>query len=194
MPYLHHLLVQFPIALAWLAAVSSLAAFRGNERWRWLGQLAAFSAVAVAVLVAATGLLSAAHVIEMGGDPAQIARHRNLALGATGVLAVSALSMRFSKRAAPAIVAAVLAVAAVSVAAHFGGEMLHPGLAPWSAARHHHGPFSPTSDERHRASPAESREQPGPAMSAAAPPGGSSVAPAPSAPPKAAHDHSTHKH
>lgn len=193
MPYLHHLLVHFPVAFSLAAAIGALLAMRAEERWGWLGRIAAIAAVAAAVLTAVTGLLSAGHVIEMGGDAGQIARHRNLALGATGLLAVSVLVMRFSKRRALGVTSAVIAAAAVGVAAHFGGDMLHPGLAPWSEAPHHHGPFSPTPQKEHSEHPATAGEKSAP-VPAVAVPVASSAAADPSAPPKPAHDHSTHKH
>jgi len=184
-PYLHHLLLPFPIVLALVTLASRLAALRGDERWAWLSRTAALAAAGAAALAAASGLLSADHVIEMGGDPAQIARHRNLALGATAFLAIAALLIGASKRRARGVIGAAIAAVAVTVAAHFGGDMLHPGLAPWSDAPHHHGP-SPAKSHAPPAPPAVSgEERPPPA------PAASSATPQPSAP---AHDHSGHEH
>ena len=80
MPWLHHILNHFPIALAQVAAIALVVArLRTGEPLatasRWLVYLSALSALPVA----ATGLLSAGHVVEMGGDAAKIALHRDWA-------------------------------------------------------------------------------------------------------------------
>ena len=43
----------------------------------------------------------------------------------------------------------VLAAGIVAVGAHAGGEMLHPGLAPWSKERHTHGPAGHAHEHGH---------------------------------------------
>lgn len=192
-PYLHHLLVHLPIALSLGAAVISAVALRGDDRWSWLARLTTASAALLAIVTAATGLLSAGHVIEMGGDPALIAKHRNLALGSTGLMLLAAAAVWLGAgRRVSGVIATGLAAAATATAAHFGGDMLHPGLSPWSAKPHHHGPFSVASHPR--AAPAAPHSALGPSAAVPAPaaPPTSSATPAPATAP--AHDHSSHKH
>lgn len=92
MPYAHHILIHFPIALGLLAAVAAVLAvvrpspFR-DDAARILGYLAATAAVCAA----AAGLLSARHLLDEGVvDSAAVFRHRNVAILATLVLIVCA--------------------------------------------------------------------------------------------------------
>lgn len=197
-PYSHHLLVHLPIALTLAAAVVSVVALRGGERWSWLARLTTASAAVVAILTAATGMLSAGHVIDMGGDPAQIARHRNLALGSTALMLLACAAVWFgARRRVLGVLAVGVAAAATTVAAHFGADMLHPGLSPWSADPHHHGPFSaPKHDHAAATAPTRTPEPSAePSAAAARPQPAASETPPAAAPAKApAHDHSTHPH
>ena len=144
--YLHHLVGHFPIALSAVAALFVVIGWvRPTDSWRAAGQLLTVLAAASGVVAIATGLGSAEHFVEAGGDAQKVALHRNLALGAGALLVLAALFTWRGVRAPGALVARVggvltlVTAAAVSVAAHFGGEMIHPGLAPWSSAPHRHG-------------------------------------------------------
>lgn len=146
MAYLHHVLIHFPVALGAVAALFVVLSWlRPAGPWgataRALAYLAALGAIAAAV----TGLVAASHVAEMGGDADAVRRHRNVALPAAIALVIAALvtwgTVRApSGRAAKvAGVLSILAAVAVGYGAHLGGDMLHPGLAPWSDAEHRHG-------------------------------------------------------
>ncbi len=147
MPYAHHILVHFPIALGLLAAAcAALAGVRPSpshdEAARFIGYLAAVAAVFASV----AGLLSAGHLLSEGVvDSALVSRHRNVALVATMVFVASAGLGAIGHRRSSARVTltarigTILAAAIVAAAGHFGGEMLHPGMAPWSDAAHGHG-------------------------------------------------------
>jgi len=159
--YLHHLVTHFPIALSAVAALFVVIGWvRPNESWRAVGQLLTFLAAASGVVAIATGLGSAEHFVEAGGDAQKVALHRTLALGAGALLVLAALFTWRGMRAPGALVARVggvltlVTAAAVNVAAHFGGEMIHPGLTPWSSAPHRHsavttGDAHVHDDERH---------------------------------------------
>lgn len=204
MAYIHHLVVHFAISLAIVAAPCWLIAWRRQGDWLPAARGLALAAAAASVIAAASGLLSASHVIEMGGDPERIAIHRNLALGGAAVMLVTAvLSFLDSRRDAKrwlTVVASVLAATGLSVAAHFGADMLHPGLAPWSREPHHHGPSAQATQHAHpdegpavgsaaaRAPAAPAASAPA-AISAAAPAASGSSPPA--VPP---HDHTQHRH
>lgn len=203
MAYIHHLVVHFAISLAVIAAPCWLIAWRRQGDWLPAARGLALAAAAASVIAAASGLLSASHVIEMGGDPERIAIHRNLALGGAAVMLVtSVLSFLDSRRDAKrwlTVVASVLAATGLSVAAHFGADMLHPGLAPWSREPHHHGPSTQAQHAHPDEGPAVgSAAAPAPAAPAASAPAvNSAAAPAasgsspPAVPP---HDHSQHRH
>jgi uncharacterized membrane protein len=154
MPYIHHLATHFPIALASLAAALSIYAWvRKSTEWERVAAIIAQLGALSALVAAVTGLLSASHIIEGGVAPAIVELHRNVALAGTGLLIVAAIAsyvaVRASKRAesegrsgSPARLAGALmliAATAVGAGAHFGGEMLHPGMAPWSNKPHSHG-------------------------------------------------------
>ncbi|MBK7580153.1 MAG: hypothetical protein IPI67_08120 [Myxococcales bacterium] len=199
MAYIHHLVVHFAISLAVIAAPCWLIAWRRQGDWLPAARGLALAAAAASVIAAASGLLSASHVIEMGGDPERIAIHRNLALGGAAVMLLTAvLSFLDSRRDAKrwlTVAASVLAATGLSVGAHFGADMLHPGLAPWSREPHHHGPSTRAAQLAH---PDEGPLDRAPAAPAASAPAAiSATAPAasgsspPAAPP---HDHSQHRH
>lgn len=146
MAYVHHLVIHFPIAFAALAALLALyGLFSASTAWVRAASAVTYLTAVAAVVAAASGLLSAGHFVEGGGDAAAVAFHRNLALGATVVLAAAgAFSWNASRRDAGAKsrvagVASILGAVAISGAGHFGGEMLHPGMAPWSNKAHSHG-------------------------------------------------------
>jgi uncharacterized membrane protein len=154
MPYVHHLAIHFPIALASLAAALAMYAWvRKATEWERVAAIVAQLGALSAVVAAVTGLLSASHIIEGGVAPAVVELHRNVALAGTGLLILAALASyvaaRSAKRAesegrsgSPARLAGVLmliAATAVGAGAHLGGEMLHPGMAPWSNKPHSHG-------------------------------------------------------
>jgi len=157
MPWLHHLFLHFPIALSAAAALFVLIGWvrRGDESWQAASRLTAYLAAVTGVLAIATGLASAVHFVEGGGEGAQVERHRNLALTAGAMLLLGAtLTWRgtrapgsFAARAGSVVTLVV--AAAVSLAAHFGGEMLHPGLAPWAEAPHSHAPGAMPSADMH---------------------------------------------
>jgi uncharacterized membrane protein len=147
MAYLHHVLLHFPVALSVTAALFVvLSWFRPSGSWaetaRWVLYLAALAAVATAI----TGLVAASHVVDLGGDADAVRRHRSVALPAAIALVVAAVvtwATKGAKERPGAKVAGALtlgAAVAVGAGAHFGGDMLHPGLAPWSNEAHHHGP------------------------------------------------------
>ncbi|MBS2012581.1 MAG: hypothetical protein JST00_06835 [Deltaproteobacteria bacterium] len=145
MAYVHHLVIHFPIAFVSLAALVALVAVvrRDPARGREAAALLALATLA-AVVAAGSGLLSAGHFIDGGGDAGKVALHRNLALGAAALtLVASVFAWRASRTGSgpSAVVAAASVVAAVvvSVGAHLGGDLVHPGLAPWSAQPHSHG-------------------------------------------------------
>jgi uncharacterized membrane protein len=193
-PYLHHVLIHFPIAFGLAAAVCSVMALRSDERWWWGERLAANAAAALALTAVVSGLLSAGHVIEMGGDPAQIATHRNVGLGATGLMLAAVVARWLGpKRRLLAVIVSVLAVAATAVAAHLGGDMLHPGLAPWSAAPHHHGPWSPPAHDHAASWPAAAALRSTASGAASGEPEPAPIAPSATSKPPA-HDHARHKH
>lgn len=144
MPYLHHVAIHFPIALGMLAALACVLGWiRGGwfrDGRRLLSYLVAFAAV-VAVT---SGLLSASHVVgEI--DVASVARHRNVALIAASIASLTALIGFVGARRArgPLVktseIGSLLTATALGLAGHFGGDMLHPGLTPWSTEPHSHG-------------------------------------------------------
>lgn len=146
MAYLHHTLIHFPIAFTLLAALLVVVTLLRPKAVapaaaRLVAHLAALAAVAALI----TGLLSAAHAIDGGLDAAKVALHRNLAIAATIITVAAALlawrGARSDTGPLPKIGAAVgmIAALAVTLAAHFGGDMVHPGLAPWSTGGHSHG-------------------------------------------------------
>lgn len=150
MAWLHHLFLHFPIALSAAAALFVVIGWvrRRDESWQAASRLTAYLSAGSGVLAIATGLASAAHFVEGGGDAAQVAFHRNLALAA-GALLLLAAALTWRGTRAPQALAAragsvvtLVVAAAVSLASHFGGEMLHPGLAPWAEGPHHHGPVA----------------------------------------------------
>lgn len=155
MSWLHHVLNHLPIAFSALAATLLVIAWaRPGETLAVASRGVVHLAAASAVVTSVTGLLSAGHVVETGVDPASVDLHRIVALGGT-LLAVIAsgliwIGAKQGRRgaAAPLIakiararsLMAILAAGAIGIAGHFGGDMLHPGLAPWSSEPHHHGP------------------------------------------------------
>lgn len=146
MAYVHHLVIHFPIAFATLAALLAIyGLIRSSNEWVRAASALTYVTALVGFVAAASGLLSADHFVEGGGDASAVALHRNLALGATAVLIVAAVvSWRASRPGAPqgsrvAGGISILGAVAVSAAGHFGGEVLHPGMAPWSSKPHGHG-------------------------------------------------------
>lgn len=144
MPYLHHVAIHFPIALGMLAA---LACVLGWIRGGWFrdGRRLLSYLVALAAIVAVTsGLLSASHVVgEI--DAAKVARHRGVALIAASVAILTALLGFIGARrgSGPLVKASeiggLLTATALGFAGHVGGDMVHPGLTPWSTELHSHG-------------------------------------------------------
>lgn len=100
-------------------------------------------------MAAATGLLSAGHVIEGGVPAATVELHRNVAIAGVALLLFSAVAAMLGNRrglealARTAEIVALLAAAVVGAAAHLGGDMLHHGMGPWSAKPHSHGTADP---------------------------------------------------
>lgn len=166
MPYAHHLFLHFPIALGMVAALfAALAWARPDPRWTTMARSLAYLTLGAAVAAATTGLLSADHLLEDGADASKIELHRNLALAGVGAWAVAvALTWRASRAQAiaesgksaasdkMAYAATVLAAGVVGLGAHFGGELVHPGMAPWSTEAHSHGMGMSEHDELHASS------------------------------------------
>ena len=166
MPYAHHLLLHFPIALGMVAALfAALAWARPDPRWTAMARALVYLTLGSAVAAATTGLLSAGHLLEEGADASNIELHRNLALAGVGAWAVAvALTWRAARAQATAAsgtsaasdklayAATVLAAGVVGLGAHFGGELVHPGMAPWSKEPHSHGMGMSEHDELHESS------------------------------------------
>ena len=146
MGWLHHVVLHFPLALAPLGTLYMLWSFARREKSsvaataaRWTIYFGALSAC----ITAATGLAAAPHLKEAGIHGPALELHRNVSLAAALVL-VGAASYSFrcaSRRSTirlPEVAASCLGSVAVMIAGHFGGELLHPGMAPWSAAPHVH--------------------------------------------------------
>lgn len=147
MPWVHHTVLHFVLGLAFLPPLLGALTWR-RDRGEWPRELRLvvyFTALS-AIVAAASGLLSAAHVIEGGLDASKVALHRNLGLiaagtwvaigGATYLVAGGRVAIPYRGL----TVASAIGTALVSLAGHFGGDMLHPGLAPWASAPHSHGP------------------------------------------------------
>lgn len=149
MGWLHHLVLHFPISLAPIGLLLMFfGRVRRDELTSKLGPLLTYLATAFAVLAIATGLASAGHFAEAGGETAMLEIHRNLAIGAGASLVVTSAWM-VRRRAEPSgfvpsalLLMLVVSTVLVLAAAHFGGEMLHPGMLPWSGHAHTHGPRS----------------------------------------------------
>lgn len=158
MAYLHHVLIHFPIALSFAAAVYVVLSWmRPQGAWASSARLAAYFAAGGAIVSAATGLLSAGHVIESGVPAAVVAVHRNLALGATALLVLSAVLVRVGAGKGRDVLGKIgagvglVGAIVVTTAAHYGGDMLHPGMAPWSGEKHSHGPAGSAGRHDHAA-------------------------------------------
>jgi uncharacterized membrane protein len=149
--YLHHVLLNFPLALSIAAAVGYIVGWlkKSAQLQTWARGLT-YAAACLAILAAAAGLLSAAHVVASGGDPTLVDRHRNAGLLAVVTLLASAATSwrigvkgnRPEPRSWPATLAAgaaLTAAIAVGAAGHFGGTLVHPGLGPFSKEEHAHG-------------------------------------------------------
>ncbi len=149
MPYVHHTVLHFVLGLAILPPIfGALAWRRGDGAWSLELRLVMYLIVAFAMVTSTSGLFSAGHVIAGGMAAAKVELHRNLALGATVVWALLGGATWWVARTGDPrnykrlTVASAGAAAFVSFAAHFGGDMLHPGLAPWASAPHSHRPAS----------------------------------------------------
>lgn len=151
MAYAHHLLIYFPVAFGLLGALCVVLGWwrRDDDLWTVARRRLSYLAALAALLAIATGLLSADHLIEGGVPEATVARHRNVALVAGGLFVLVAIAGWLGhRRDSPALgrlaeLATLAAAAVVGGAAHFGGDMLHPGMAPWSDATHSHGVAAP---------------------------------------------------
>lgn len=146
MAYVHHLIIHFPIAFATLAALLAVyGLIRSSNEWVRAASVLTMLTALVAFAAAASGLVAAGHFVEGGGDANAVALHRNLALGATALLVSAAvISWRTTRAGAPsgsraAGAVSILGAVVISAAGHFGGELLHAGMAPWSARPHTHG-------------------------------------------------------
>lgn len=145
MPYVHHTVLHFPISFGILAAALALLSVNGNERWGQLYRITTYLAAVTVVLAAASGLLAAPHAIGGGLAKGNVASHRNLGLAGGVLLVLSTwLAWRAHRRKSVVLIrvaaaVSVLAAVVVSAGAHVGGDMLHPGLAPWSKEKHMHG-------------------------------------------------------
>jgi uncharacterized membrane protein len=115
----HHVLLHFPVALSVLAAaLHCVAAWRDDHVLRRFARFVVYLAALGAVIAVVTGLVSAGHVVEQGGDATAVVRHRNAALLAGALLLASGAASWFKprSRAVPAI-AAVLATTATGFCA-----------------------------------------------------------------------------
>ncbi len=146
MAWLHHLFLHFPLTLAPLAFLLLFyGRIRHDEPASKVGRLLTYLATLSALLAIATGLASAGHFVEGGGDAGTVELHRNLAIGAAAALLLASAWL-LRGRAQPgtlarfALVMLATSTALVLAAGHFGGEMLHPGMLPWSGHAHMHGP------------------------------------------------------
>ena len=151
MPYLHHVVIHFPVALSLIGALATLIAwFRRDAFWTDAQRRLAYVTALAAIVAIMTGLLSAAHLLEDGAvADAVVLFHRNIALGGTGLAVLTALVAFVGHRQSSAGLAlasqlgTLVAAAVIGGAAHFGGDMLHPGMAPWSDKPHSHGVAAP---------------------------------------------------
>lgn len=150
MPYLHHTLIHFPVALSLVAALCALVALvRPDAFWVDAQRRLTYATALAASISATTGLLSAGHVIEGGVPEATVALHRNIALAGTGLVVLAALVGFIGYRrdsvglARASQLGVLVAAAAIGGGAHLGGDMLHPGMAPWSNKPHSHGTAAP---------------------------------------------------
>ncbi len=175
MPYVHHTVLHFAIGLAFLPPLLGVLAWRRDHgAWRLELRLVVYLIVAVAIVASASGLLSAGHVIASGMSANKVELHRNLALGATAAWCLLGAATWYAARGgAPGsykklTVASAAAAGFVSLAAHFGGDMLHPGLAPWATAPHSHRPASEVISDHPAPSQSSGSSGPSPSMSAGA--------------------------
>lgn len=149
MPYAHHLLLHFPIALGVVAALfAALAWARPDPRWTAMARALVYLTLGSAVAAATTGLLSAGHLLEEGADASNIELHRNLALAGVGAWAVA---VALTWRAARAQATAASGTSAASDKLAYAATVLAAGvvgLGATSAANSfirawHRGPKSP---------------------------------------------------
>lgn len=160
MPFVHHTILHFVLGLAFLPPLLGAVAWRRNGGvWSLELRLIVYMIALTAVIAAGSGLLSAEHVIEGGMDASRVALHRNFALAATALWLLIAAGTLWAarrddgRRYRTLTVVAAVGTASVSIAGHFGGDMLHPGLAPWAQAPHHHGPTAGSGAADHGAMP-----------------------------------------
>ncbi len=143
--YLHHVLVHFPIALGLLAAVMAVVNRRRgtdsiDRHWRIVLQAVA----GATVLAVVAGLLAAPHAEEAGLPLDKLFWHRLFGIAAGVSFVLAAIFVTFERlrrvRRAMTLARVLTVVGAVSAgfAGHIGGDMLHPGLAPWSREPHMH--------------------------------------------------------
>jgi uncharacterized membrane protein len=151
MPYLHHVIIHFPVALSLVGALTVLIAWlRGDAFWTDAQRRLTYATALAAIVAITTGLLSADHLLEDGAVPrAVVLFHRNVALAGTALIVLSALVALEGRRrdsvgaARASQIGALLAAAVIGGAGHLGGDMLHPGMAPWSDRPHSHGVAAP---------------------------------------------------
>lgn len=152
--YFHHVLVHFPVALGLLAAAMAVVGWRRrndtfDRYWRIVLQVV----VAATVLAVVAGLLAAPHAEEAGLPLDKLFWHRlfGIAAGASFFLAAAVATFERLRRVPRAMTMArvlvVVGALSAGLAGHTGGDMLHPGMAPWSNEPHvhTHGIPSPTS-------------------------------------------------
>jgi uncharacterized membrane protein/YHS domain-containing protein len=128
----HPMAVHFPIAFAWGALIAELMALlAGVESWRVITRFLLHLAALSAVVAAALGLAFASGV-DFGDDLACTAQnHKALGLMGGVFLILAALTREWSERRDSRLFRALsaflllLAVAAVSAAAWYGGELAH---------------------------------------------------------------------
>ncbi len=146
MPYLHHLLLHFPLTLALGAALMAIYGVAVRKPGPQIVALWLLVATAVvAVPAATTGLLSESHAIEEAGPSDILQGHKNAALLATVLSALVAVwagwALRGTARAHPRylVPASLLVAGGMGLTGYQGGEFVHPGMAPWATEGHTHG-------------------------------------------------------
>lgn len=137
-PYVHHVLLSFPVAL-WVSAAALLlvARVRGSERWNTAGGVTLLLGTAGGIVAGVAGLLSMDEAEAQGVGRGDIELHRNLALAALGAGLASSAAWLAAGRSGAARASSLAWIASglaagtagiVGIAAHQGGTMLHPRL------------------------------------------------------------------
>ena len=156
--WIHHTILHFPIALLTTAALAHvLALVHRWHGWRITGGVALLLGTAAAIVAVISGVLAQERALAGGIPAAVINLHLTAAIIASSLAVATvvvwiafAARRRLSVTGPAALVAAltVVAAGAVAVAGHFGGSMLHPGIAPLPEVRELAGVASPAQAAR----------------------------------------------